>query len=122
MSFLYAAMTIVLVHSFVPHQHHEELSIEDHNRQHREASNWMDYLLLAFHVSPNQGHLEEFQTTEAGIANADQVEFDACFLLASISFFPEINFVLPTQIQKAFTGDLLANTLILRGPPAHHNG
>ena len=125
MIFLHVAMTIVLVHSFVPHQHHEELSIEEHNRQHREASGWIDYLLLAFHIGPNQGHLDEFHSTETNVDksnDSDQFEFDVQYYVESIFIASELISTPIPKIHTAFTGDFLSNTRILRGPPTNHIG
>ena len=44
----YAAVSVLLLHNLVPHQHHEELAAALHEKQHN-SGNVLDYLRTIFH-------------------------------------------------------------------------
>lgn len=58
----FLATILLMLHSVLPHQHHDELSQEEHLAQNEEARTWLDYLKLAFHTDLGDSHLEEFET------------------------------------------------------------
>ena len=61
---MFTALSMLLLHSFMPHQHHDELSEEEHIEQHTSASTAFDYLALLFHENIGVDHLEHFETTD----------------------------------------------------------
>ena len=61
---LLLAGTLFLLHTLVPHEHHAELSEEDHIGQHESARSLLDFLQLAFHLDQGKGHLEEYQNAD----------------------------------------------------------
>ena len=52
----------MLLHSILPHAHHDEMSHPEHSTSHQEADNLIDYLELIFHTDVGEGHLEHFET------------------------------------------------------------
>lgn len=42
----------------LPHQHHDELTSDEHEVQHKEADSLLDYIKLVFHEDMGEGHLE----------------------------------------------------------------
>lgn len=48
------------MHSVLPHVHHEELSIAEHEEAHLSADSLLDYIELIFHTDIGDGHLEHF--------------------------------------------------------------
>jgi hypothetical protein len=58
---LYLAYTLLLLHNLTPHQHHDELSAVEHEREHTSA-NLFDFLRTIFHNDfGNQYHLDSFE-------------------------------------------------------------
>jgi len=64
-----------LLHSVIPHHHHDHLSVEDHNIEHESADNILDYLELLFHLDMGEGHLENFQSTDGNHLDI-QLQYD----------------------------------------------
>jgi hypothetical protein len=61
---LNTATAILLLHGFIPHQHHGELSIAEHAREHT-SDNIFDYLRTVFHLDLNdQQHLENYEVNQ----------------------------------------------------------
>jgi len=40
----------IILHTVIPHKHHEEMTISEHIKLHKKAGNPIDYLGLAFHT------------------------------------------------------------------------
>ncbi|MEP2026225.1 MAG: hypothetical protein ABJH98_03590 [Reichenbachiella sp.] len=55
------AGAILLLHSVLPHEHHDELNSQQHLIAHETANSLMDLIKLAFHFNPGKNHLEEFE-------------------------------------------------------------
>lgn len=53
-----------MLHSFVPHQHHDELGQAEHISEHSSATSTLDFLSLIFHENLGENHLENFENTE----------------------------------------------------------
>ena len=53
---------MLLLHSFMPHQHSDELSAAEHIEEHTSASSVFDYLAVLFHENLGENHLEHFDT------------------------------------------------------------
>lgn len=69
--FLLLAGCLLLLHSFIPHQHHSELSEEEHIEQHEEADDLFEFLQLVFHIDFGEDHLEKFKTSSFHFDLAD---------------------------------------------------
>jgi hypothetical protein len=58
---LYFAYALLLLHNLTPHQHHDELSAAEHEREHT-SSNILDFLRTIFHNDfGNQYHLDNYE-------------------------------------------------------------
>ncbi len=58
---LYLAYALLLLHNLTPHQHHDELSAIEHEREHT-STNILDFLRTVFHNDfGNQYHLDNFE-------------------------------------------------------------
>lgn len=62
---------ILLLHGFVPHQHHEVLTEIEHFRQHEEANSFFKKIILGFHINPGDGHLEEYNPSDTQLELPD---------------------------------------------------
>lgn len=71
----FVAVSILLMHSFVPHHHHSELSFEQNQEEHQNADGIIDFLALAFHFDHQEGQMEEFTVAQSDF------EFDEIQLL-----------------------------------------
>lgn len=58
---LLLAASILMLHSFLPHQHHNETADDRHFIEHDNADSILDYLKLAFHANLGENHLEEYE-------------------------------------------------------------
>lgn len=58
---LLVAASILMLHSFLPHQHHNEIADDRHFIEHDNADSILDYLKLAFHANLGENHLEEYE-------------------------------------------------------------
>lgn len=113
---MFVAVAILLLHSFLPHSHHDELSEEEHIEVHEEAVTLLDFIRLAFHIDPGKNHLEDFK-------NAQQ--YQAQFLLAETELKIEFQVILLEE-SPAYTTTYFSNFqtrfrhkgLSFRGPPA----
>jgi hypothetical protein len=112
-----------LLHSIIPHHHHDHLSVEDHKFEHETADNILDYLELLFHLDMGEGHLENFQSTDGNhldiqfqydLGPLNLVEIVYCLNadiksdLSARSFFPSDRIPIPPK----------KSSLSLRGPPS----
>lgn len=108
------AISLLMLHSFMPHQHHNQISDEQHTLEHAAADSILDYILLAFHVSPGENHLEDFEKTSSTFyfcANVEICEFQVIeHQEAPIqSAWVELDFIISHQF--------LSKQLSFRGPP-----
>ena len=110
------AGVILLLHSFLPHHHHNEISEAEHVEVHEEARTVIDYILLAFHNNPGENHLEEFK-------NAQQYQLQL-LLVASVPNFDFGSSVVLETLEKPsaysyyFPQPIHYQNLQFRGPPA----
>lgn len=112
------ALAFLLVHTFVPHHHHSNLTSQENFQEHQSAKSLMDYIALSYH-SQGDHDLEEFT-----VANQLAIEFNADFVqqIATIASFYLIlveqeaktnTFANPNvNLQEAWN-----TTQTLRGPP-----
>lgn len=54
--------SLLLLHAFIPHEHHSELDEIEHIQQHQQADGLFDLLQLVFHTDLGDEHLENFKT------------------------------------------------------------
>lgn len=108
----------------MPHQHHDELTIEENVAEHKSAEGFLDWLQLIFHEDLGEGHLENFMHS------------DISDLTISAPLFTGISFVffdfqalskdadqepvssISTDIQEYRRSQLSGASYALRGPPA----
>ncbi|MEP5612863.1 MAG: hypothetical protein ABJP45_11465 [Cyclobacteriaceae bacterium] len=108
---------ILLMHSFLPHSHHDELSDTEHVEVHEEAESILDFFRLAFHVNQGENHLEDFKNSQQY-----QAQFLVVTSIIDLAFGP----VLIEEIPKSNSTTYLSNfqtrfkhkDLSFRGPPA----
>lgn len=58
---MFIAISILMLHTILPHQHHDQIPDDRHAFEHEQADSLLDYILLAFHANPGENHLEEFE-------------------------------------------------------------
>lgn len=78
---LLASGAILMLHSLLPHDHHDELDDLQHYEQRASAESLVDYIKLAFHIDLGEDHLEDFQGSK-------QLDF-------SITPIDPVNVILP---------------------------
>lgn len=111
---LLLSVSILLLHSFMPHQHHSEISEERHSLEHKDADSILDYLLLAFHANLGENHLEEYQKASS-IASCF-VPSDQLMLELRADWVVEVDAVY-ADVEPAIHHLLLINQRRFRGPP-----
>ena len=70
------AGVLLLLHTFIPHQHHSELDEVEHIEQHEQAENLFDLLQLVFHIDLGGDHLEDFKTASFAFTFPDLFDPD----------------------------------------------
>lgn len=58
--FLLVIATIVLLHTLVPHEHHDKAESEICVTAQDESKGFLDWIALGLHINQNEGHLEHF--------------------------------------------------------------
>lgn len=73
---LFLSFFFLVTHELVPHRHHEELTENEHQKEHRNAQNVMDFFSLVFHQNLGGHHLQEIlvTTNQQEISNQVQVQ------------------------------------------------
>jgi hypothetical protein len=116
----FIAVLILLVHSIVPHHHHDELSEWEHQQEHLEASNILDYLALSLHFDHPDGQLEEFTTAQSDVTDIDHYDqiSDAPVSISEITFPTTKEGKNHFYTYQADLGTFSISALTLRGPPS----
>ena len=111
---LFHAGIIILLHTLVPHQHHNIDEGEHEHSHHEEPQNLLEYLAHAFHFSAGYGHSDSYSTNNITPDFAFDtptlltwLKNEQIFVVYSISYAKNIP---PTS----FVDD----GLLLRGPPS----
>jgi hypothetical protein len=110
------AETLLMFHTFVPHQHHIELNAKEHIVQHKSADSLFDFIKLALHLDQGEGHLEDYQlknqqfnlaavTLDVPIFAFDRIVDES----SNVSFF---------ITQDTLPERYIISNLRFRGPPA----
>ncbi len=118
---MFIAVAILLLHAFLPHSHHEELSEEElteaeHVEAHEGAATILDFIRLAFHLNSGSNYLEDYKNTQ---------QYQAQFFVESSEVAIEFEVVVLEESPKSKT-TYLSNFqtrfrhkgLSFRGPPA----
>ncbi|MEQ9468133.1 MAG: hypothetical protein RLN88_12015 [Ekhidna sp.] len=111
---MFLAVSLLMAHTLMPHKHHSNVNDEDHFIEHAQAESLLDYIRLAFHVSPGENHLEEFQTAQ-GVS--------LYFPVAEILDFQLSNEILEIEAPKVIFFDAVIEQQFspdqsnFRGPP-----
>jgi hypothetical protein len=61
---MFLALSLLLLHSVIPHEHHSDMDDVLHYESHTCATSLFDLIQLSFHNNPGDHHLEEFQVTD----------------------------------------------------------
>lgn len=110
------AGTLLMFHTFVPHQHHIELNAKEHLVQHNSAVSLFDFIKLALHLDQGEGHLEDYQVKSQQF-NLAAVTMDAPTF--SFDRVVEESSVVSFQITQAALPERYSiSNLRFRGPPA----
>ena len=112
-------VAILLLHSIIPHRHHEEMTCAEHAKAHENTKDVIGYLRLAFHEATNY-NLENalFQKTDyAKNFDSLRIDFQVNFgFTKSEILYTQINPFFRTLPQKSHLEFfILANGL--RAPP-----
>jgi hypothetical protein len=72
---LWVAAFMFLLHSFVPHLHHGEISEAMHEQEHQ-STHWLDFLRTVFHNElDHEAHLEHVELSKTPVKAAKFLEF-----------------------------------------------
>ena len=107
---------MLLAHSFMPHEHHEENALDEHIVEQESAESLLDFLKLAFHFNQGENHLEELEVPQ----NFQAIALPYSFLVEAISFEPLFFEVTTNGFShhlSIFQNHLLDHYLSFRGPP-----
>ena len=116
---LFLATMVVILHSVVPHNHHCNLSPEEHAKEHQSADSLLDFIALGFHGDHGEGQWEDF----SGGNEVQTPLSDAVFVAGCIQV-PSTDLVYTESIEAFFgvrPGILnrgLWDSDLLRGPPS----
>ncbi|MFI0430132.1 hypothetical protein [Mariniflexile sp. HMF6888] len=113
-------VVIIVFHALIPHKHHGEMTEEEHNMTHKNATGIIDIIGLAFHQG-SSNNLDNYIISEQHSLN--KVDFNGLVVFAGIF---SIDFKLfPTNERPTTTirPDIISNTYIinsngLRAPPS----
>lgn len=107
------AGTLLILHGLLPHEHHDEMAGVEHFVAHKQVETWIDYLQVAFHFSPGDNHLEEYQTSDYYIS-VDLLPVDVEWAIITLNIEDNSVFLTDASLEK------LQRTLSQpwRGPPS----
>ena len=111
---MFLAISILMMHSVLPHQHHNQIPDERHSIEHAEANSILDYILLAFHVNPGENHLEEFEKASSISLLFLAVEISECQFIEQPVVVIQSNRV---ETDHILLQQFLSRQLSFRGPP-----
>jgi hypothetical protein len=121
---LFVSFFFLVTHELVPHRHHEELTENEHQREHQEAQNVIDFLSLVFHQNLGGHHLQEIlvASTEQEIPNHVQVQK---IKFSQIKPYSELTYISKNKSSKTIHLNDQSNPYFLflssnhqrRGPP-----
>lgn len=110
---LILAGALLLLHTFIPHQHHSELDEIEHYEQHKQADNLYDLLQLAFHIDLGSDHLEAFKTVSFDYVHPYSFDYKTI----SASSYQLIYITSAPQDFELLQAPDLLESLKFRGPP-----
>ena len=108
---LVTAFLVVLLHSLVPHNHHQ--GVGDTIVHHTNPENLIEQIALGFHVTQTDGQLEEFNS-------GDDIQIPDLFAAVnqtSVQFFSEENSIFES-VDVPLICKINQQSLNRRGPPA----
>jgi hypothetical protein len=113
------AVVVLLIHSIVPHHHHAELSPNEHQQEHLQASNLLDYIALSLHFDHPDGQLEEFTASQSDLGDFDQFDLisELPALIAHVEFPVITEGNNPSYTYQADSDHVSTAAHSLRGPP-----
>lgn len=112
------ALAFLLVHMFVPHHHHANISSKENVQEHQSASSLIDFIALSYH---NQN---EQDLTDYTFSHHLDIEFGAD-LIQKISTIVALFIIVPQEETKdqlfanpnLIHREVWQNVYALRGPP-----
>ncbi len=106
------AGSLLLLHTFIPHEHHAEINQVERIQQHQQADDLFDLLQLVFHNDLGEEHLENFRTTCYFFIPSDT--FDQELLTPTYYLVQSTPHTLE-DVSFSFTEEI--HILSFRGPP-----
>ncbi len=73
---LFVSFFFLVTHELVPHRHHEELTENEHQKEHLNANNLVDFFSLVFHQNLGNHHLQEMVVASSKSEVATKMELD----------------------------------------------
>jgi len=121
---LFLATGMLMLHTLLPHEHHEDSSGENHFVEFKDADSIIDYLRLAFHFNPGENHLEDFNKSQDNALDFNNAQdYTPNFIYPSVqSFQYDVQFQVLTQYSSVAASENLSEINFLapkyfRGPP-----
>lgn len=90
----YIGLSILLIHSFVSHHHHSEISFQQDQIEHRDADGIIDFIALVFHNDHSEEQMEEFTIAQNGLNSENTQVLD-------FAIFPKVNFCIESFFLSA---------------------
>ncbi|MGL1888106.1 MAG: hypothetical protein OCD76_16440 [Reichenbachiella sp.] len=116
--FLFLALSLLMLHSIMPHQHHDDNETVEEYQEHQEAQDLLDYLMLAFHISQGEEHLEEFQVSGSTVMLNHTVVVAVFELVYQPKVVDESNTEYETNFFVLTTSESIVEGYSFRGPPS----
>ena len=112
-------LAVILLHSAIPHAHHNEMNNFEHSTSHNTANNFWDFLVLGFHndLGSDDGYIVlENQTV------IDLVEFTSHdfrnFITILLNYYPETKTDIISDFVFNFYKSYTNTQSGLRAPPS----
>ncbi|MEQ6168891.1 MULTISPECIES: hypothetical protein [unclassified Ekhidna] len=112
---LFVAVSFLMLHTFMPHHHLDQISEEQHFTEHSEADSLIDFIRLAFHLNPGENHLEEFEQNTGVILHFPVADFHKIEVPNQV-----VDIVTPSFVEAqdvAIEHQFTSLSLSFRGPP-----
>ena len=109
-------MSILILHTFIPHQHIEELS-EFEKKELENPDSFIDYVKIMFLTDLGEGHMESFDQVENYDFNSEYQDYSMPMEFPQTFLFYSIN---PATIEPLNSCTYLDDIPILRRCPDEH--
>lgn len=75
----------MLLHTLVPHEHHDEMDAGSHATEHEETDTLLGWIKTIFHHDVGENHLENFDSPEDGLDLDLQINIASAILILTTS-------------------------------------